>query len=72
MLGAVADGQRVNAGFPDKLNGVKGVGVAGVFRKYMVLHAGEHPQLSLYRDASLVSEADDLPRQRNIVLKGQR
>ena len=69
--GAVADGQRVHLGLLDELHRVQRVGVGGTGAEHMVLHTGQHAQLSLHRNAPLVGVFYHLAGELDVLFKGQ-
>ena len=71
MLGAVADGQGVDAGLLDEFDGVQRVGVGAGLGKDVVLLAAEHAQLALDADAERVRVFDHLAGQLYVLLQGQ-
>ena len=70
--GAVGDGERVDLRVAHELRGRERVGVGARERAHVVLHAGQHAQLALHRDAALVRIEHHLARELHVLLEGQR
>src|SRR5699024_11149308 len=71
VLGAVADGQRVDAGLFYEGRRVERIGVGAGLGEDVILLAAEHAQLALDADAQGVSVLDDLAGQLYVLLQGQ-
>ena len=71
VLGAVADGQRVDAGLLYEGHRVERIGVGAGLGEDVVLLAAEHAQLALDADAERVRVFDHLAGQLYVLLQGQ-